>query len=301
MDRRKLLGIVLVALLAAMAGCSGEGSISMDPVENDSLAEQASHEISVIDPGQDRSLVREAIENGSTTGVGSDPPVSGEFPLRYDGAFYNLSYAEVGTQPGHVGGIRIDYNATSVDGEVVEYESLPAIDRTTLNGLLTLPEFPDSRLEPGYDFGIELRYTESDAEASVLVADQEYDAVRYEGETYPIEVEAESGAVNTYRYESTVVAETASEYATALREEYEFELAELSDAERDVLENALNDTNYIEDSDNNGFDSLVDRFRAQRPVVDDGSSGSYVVRYDGQHYWVEVYFGSYLDDEDVSS
>ena len=296
MDRRKLLGFVLVALLAATAGCSASGSISMDPVDDGSLAEQASNDITIVEPGQNRALVQEAIENGSATAVGRQPPVDERLPFHHEGAFYNLSYAESGTQQGYEGGIRIDYNASSVDGTVIDYEDLPAVDRTALELPLTGPEVPDEQLEPGYDFGIGITYTEREANSSVLVPDQEYDAVRYEGETYPIAVDVSPEALTVYEYESTLVAESVAEYVTALRDSYEFELSGLSEAEREVVEDALNGTNYIEDTDNEGFDSLVDRFRAHQPVVENDHSGYYVVRYDGQLYWVEVDYGSYLDD-----
>lgn len=296
MDRRKLLAVALVGSLAALAGCSDQGSISANPADDDSLAEQASHDLTVIDPGQDRALVRDAIESGSTTTVGAEPPVNGERPLRHDGGFYSLSYVQTGTQTGYTGVIEIDYNASAVDGEVVEYGTLPEVDRTTLDGLLSGPpvDSPDTeRLEPGYDRGTEFGYTESEASRSALVAGQEYNAVRYEGETYPVGVESRSETLPVYRYETTVVAESAGEYADTLREEYEFELSGLSDAERDVFEDALNGTNYIENNDNDGFDSLVDRFRAQQPVTGDELSGNYIVRYDDESHWVEIRYGSY--------
>lgn len=297
MDRRKLLAFVLVALLAATAGCSSSGSISMDPVDDDSLAEQASNDLGILEPGQERLLVQAAIENDSTTAVGTSPPVDQQLPFRHEGAFYNISYAEAGTQSGYDVGLRIDYNASSVDGEVVDYEDLPAVDRTALEFLVTQADAPGPRLEPGYDFGLQRAYTQSEANTSVLAPDQTYDAVRYEGETYPIGVEVDSQTLTVYEYESTLVAENAAEYATALRDSYEFELSNLSDAERDVLENALNGTNYIDDSDNDGFDSLVDRFSGQQPVTEDDHSGHYVVRYEEQLYWVELQYGDYLDDD----
>jgi hypothetical protein len=100
MDRRKLLAFALVALLAATAGCSGEGSISMDPVDNNSLAEQASSDLDTLQPGQDRTLVRDAIRNGTATAVDDRPPVDQQ-TFRYDGGFYDISYAAAGTQQGY--------------------------------------------------------------------------------------------------------------------------------------------------------------------------------------------------------
>ena len=297
MDRRKLLAFALVALLAATAGCSGEGSVSMDPVDNNSLAEQASSDLDTLQPGQDRALVRDAIRNGTVTAVDDRPPVDQQQTFSYDGGFYDISYAETGTQQGYAVELGVDYNASTVEGAVIDYADLAAVDQRAVDGLLDRPEPPEDVLEPGYDFGVVGTYTENQTDPSVLVADQEYDAVRYEGETYPVGVEATPETLTVYRYNSTVVAETAAEYATSLREQYEFELSNLSENERGILENALNGTNYIEDSDNSGFDSLVDRFRTHQAVEETDDTGEYVVRYEGQVYWVEVNYGSYLDDE----
>lgn len=299
MDRRKLLGLLLVGLLAATAGCSSQGSISMDAVDDESLAEQGSINVTTEDPGQERALVRDAIENGTTTVVDRSPPVDRALPFRHDGGFYDLSYTENGTQQGYAVDIRIDYNASSVDGDVVDLEDLPAVDRAAFERLMDVRGSEDSLdelLQPGYDYGIDLAYSENQTNVSALVTEQEYDAIRAD-KVYPIDVRSNPETMTVYEYESTLVAESVTEYATTLRERHEFELSGLSDAERDVLGGALNGTNYIEDGDNDGFDSLVDRFQAHQPVVSDGDSGEYVVRYENRVYWVEVRYGSYLDDE----
>lgn len=297
MDTRTLLGFVLVAALAATAGCSAEGSLDMDPVDDVELAEEASKSVA-SERDTDRTLLNAAIENGSATTVGERPPVEERLPFRHDGQFYDVSYAETGTEPGYAADIRIDYNASSVEGSVVEYEELPAVDKEALSRLVERAEFPEERLRPGYDFGTRQVYTDAETEASVLVTTQEHDAVRYEGQVYPIGVGVESRTLTTYRYESTLVAESAAAYAGQLRDRYEFELSGLSDGEREVVTGALNDTNYIEDSDNEAFASLVDRFRSHRPVAEDDYYGYYVVSYERQLYWAEMDYGSYVEDDE---
>ncbi len=292
MDRRKLIAFALVALLAVTAGCSSQGSISVNPVNDSSLATEASIDADEI--VQDSDLVSTAIENGSATTTDRDAPVDTRLPIRHDGAFYNLSYTEAGTEQGYEGGVLMDYNASSVDGETVDYANLPAVDRAALDRLLPDTD-AEPRLTPGYDAEQPVTYTQSEANASVLVPEQEYAAVRYEGESYPIKVDAGEEPLTVYRYESTLVADSADTYATDLRDDYAFELSNLSDDERDILDSALNDTKYIEGEDNSGFDSLVDRFRAQQPVTEDDKDGSYVVRYDGQVHWVTIDYGSYDD------
>lgn len=296
MRRRTALATLLVALLAGLAGCSAAGSLSMTPVDDRGLAEAASNPVPDDAPDRDRDVVRRAVENGTATAVGDRPPVDEPLPFRHDGAFYDLDYAENGTEPGYDVEIRVDYNASAVDGTVVDYADLPAADRAALSFLDRERRPGESNLQDGYDFGIGTTYSEADAESSVLAPTQEYDAVRYDGETYPVDVDADRTDLTVYRYEATRVAESHEAYAADLRAAHEFELSGLSAAERSIVAESLDDTYYEEDSNDEAFASLVDRFRAQEPVTESESRGSYVVRYDGQLYWVELDYAGYVDE-----
>jgi hypothetical protein len=299
MERRLPVAVALLAVTLALAGCAHpSGSMSMRPVDDAGLAEEASRE--VPDPEDhlrgDGSVVRRAIENGSATAVGPRPPVESGLPFRHEGQFYNLSRTVVDTTPGYRVGIRIDYNASSVDGDVIAYEDLPAVDRGRLAPLM---DSSREGREPGYDMGIGVTYSEAEAGSSVLVPDQRYDAVRYEGETFPIDVEGpERVELKRYRYDATLVAESPEAYGSGRREEYAFTLSGLSEAERGVVEESLNSTYYADSTDDEGFGSLVERFQSRRAVRADEFGGSWVVRYDGRVYWVEMDYGAFVTDDD---
>ena len=302
MNNRLALAIVSVALLGALAGCSAAGSLSMEPVDDEQLADSASRSVenaSVNPVAQGREVARRAIENGSTTVVADSPPVRTGLPYRHDGRFYNLSRSVLGTEPGYRIAVEIDYNASTVEGTVVDYDDLPAVDRRALAPLVDRQR---RALEPGYDFGLPATYTESEAEASVLVTDQEVDAVRYEGEVYPVNANGpESVTLEVYRHEATPVADSPEAYAEDLKATYAFTLSGLSDAESDVVAEAITDTYYAEDDDDEAFASLVERFRAHDPVVSRERTGKWVVRYDGQLYWAEMdYWGFVSETPDAS-
>lgn len=298
MNSRLSLGLALVAVLAVTAGCSADGSLSMTPADDAALAEEAS--VEPPDEGDeersdDAAVVRTAIANGTATVVDRRPPVSEALPFRHDEQFYAVDYTEAGTEPGHEVTVRVDYNASSAEGDVVDYADLPAVDRRLLADAFARTDLPEERLQPGYDFGVGGTYTEGEAETSAFVDGTAIDAISYEGEVYPVDVGVESTTLTVYRYEATLVAESPEAYGSDLRDDHGFTLSDLSDAEREIVESARNDTHYVEGTDDEGFASLVDRFRDRQAVTETEYRGSYVVRYDGQVYWVEMRYGQYDD------
>jgi len=295
--RRKVLAAAVVLLAVGLTGCvDAAGSLSMVPVDDDaSLAEEASQELPTdLAPDDDRAVVRDAIRNGNAEVNDTRPPVSGGLPYAHDGRYYNLSHRVVGSYEAPAVLVEIDYATGDVDGETVAYDDLSAFERDALAGLF---EGPMENRTDGYDFGTQVLYTDDRPENATLL-DADYAGIVYEGETYPVNVsEPRSRTVETYRYEATVVAEGPAAYAGKLRDRYEFALSGLSDGERSVVEEARNDTYYADSTDDEAFDALVDRFLDRPAVQSDDYSGSWIARYDGDRYWVELDFGQFVDDE----
>lgn len=290
MDRRLLLGLAGVVLLAGLGGCSAAGSLSMEPVTDAELAERASLELPTGErPGPDRAVARRAVANGTAETVATRPPVEGDRVYRANGSFYRLSVTVVGTEPGQAVGYLLDGNVSAADAEregwtVVALEDLPAADREALGPLLERTP-PDSDRER---VGVRQVYRADEIGDSRL-ASGTVDAVRYRGELYRVTVtEREDQQLQVYRYEATTVAESAAAYGQQLREGYAFELSGLSEGEQRIVEAAIDGSYYAETDDDQAFAALVDRFRAHEGVVEDEYGGSYVVRYEGQLYWVRL-------------
>jgi len=300
MSRRLLFGLAVVSLLLGLAGCSAAGSISMEPVDDGELAQRASVDLPGArgPPGVDRDVARRAVENGTATTAGERPPVDTDRVYRHRGAFYRLSTTVVGSEPGRAVDYRLNVSVTEADAEaagwtVVDYDALPSVDRESLAPIVTT-DVPASADRDEVNFAVV--YREPEFEASRLVTG-EVDAVRHDGDLYRLAVrDRENRTLDVYRYEATTVAESAEAYARQLRDEYEFELSGLSDAERSVVEEATDGAYYAEDDDDEGFGALVDRFRSREAVNGGDTDGNYVVRYDGQLYWVEMRFGAFVDD-----
>lgn len=288
MERRKLLGVAGIVLVVLLAGCSAAGSLDLAPASDDAvLAEQTSRSTAIPDEGPVRSqqVVQRAIENGSATAQSSDPLVEPGLPFEHQDSYYNVSWNVVDREQGISAGIAIDYNGTATDNETVAYSELSATDRQVLDTLL--PPLT-SRYTDGYDFEISGTYNRTEQSRSVLLS-EEYDAVQYEGDRYPVKIEdTRTVTTRTYRYTATPVANSSSKYASQVREEYLLTLSDLSDDEQDILEEAIDETYYADSEDDDAFRSLAETITGHEAIDANEFRGTWLVRYDGETYLVDL-------------
>jgi hypothetical protein len=298
MRRRLAFAFLGVALLGLLSGCSAAGSLEMVPVDDASLADEASHDVPrPLPPGKEgpprRAVVTGAIENGSATVTGQSPPVDAELPFEHEGTYYAVGWTVVDREEATRVDIGIDYNGTA-DGRAVAYDDLPAVDREALDSLL--PPRDRNRVE-GVDIGVGATYTDAELNESTLAAGG-YDAVSYEGEQYPVRVEqSRTVTVQTYRYTATEAAANASAYAAQLREAYAFTLdtATLDGDALDVVESSIDETYYADSTDDDAFRSVQAAFREHQAIENDDVSGLWLVRYDGELYAADLRYGQFAD------
>jgi hypothetical protein len=296
MRRRQYLAASAALLAAPLAGCAHPSAVlDMTEATDEDVADSASG--NVDHHPEAGGLVAEAVENGSATVSDRSPPIDPGTPVEYEGRYYDLSVTETGERETTVYDVRIDYDGDSesgsdsesgdeTPGSAVDYGDLPAPDRDTVDTLLPPPDdFPGG---DGYDFGVGREYADEEAKASVLVPEQEYAAVVYEGTRYPVDAGGgRAVTVTDYRYETEEIAASAAEFGAAVRREYLFTLSGLSGAEREVVAEAIED-GYYEGSASDAFKSLVRRFREHEAVEADEWGGDWLVRYDGTVYLADL-------------
>jgi hypothetical protein len=296
MERRRLLTVGSLILVILLSGCSAAGSLEMQPTTDDAeLAEQLSRQ-TTIPEGESirhRQIARQAIESGSTTAQSRSPLIDPGLPYAYQGQYYNISSAVVNQQPGTAVSLEIDYNGTGQHNATIAYSSLSARDRALIDEVL--PPKREQRSD-GYDFGTSVTYNETELNRSLLLT-EEYDAVRYEGETYPINIrDTRSVTIKTYQYTASAVATSSTEYATQLRDEYLFTLSGLSEAEQKVVEQAVNDTYYADNDDDETFRAVMETFQQQKAIQKDEYRGTWLVRYNGGIYVAELSYEGFNTD-----
>jgi hypothetical protein len=294
MNRRSLLAGAIAGATGVLAGCADPaGSLQLTAADGTELANEATfwQETPTDERGR---LVARAVRNDTTTINDTSPPIDAELPVSVDGGYYNLSWSTVDERERRIYPIEIDYNPTDTAGEAIAYKDLPAVDRAALEDVI--PPRRD-QFHEGPDIGVSHHYDEQARDVSVLVPEQEYSFLTDEGERYRLLTrESRTQTEYTYRYTATEVAPDAESYATQLRERYRFRLGNLSTAERDVVEEAIEDGYYAEDTDDQPFRSLLERFRDEQAVTHDEWEGEWVVSYDGTTYWAEVYFGQFTGE-----
>lgn len=284
MRRRQLLASGALLCAVPLAGCAHPPNVlDMSEASDQDIAAQASES---APPESDLGAVMaDAVANGTTNVTGSRPPVSGDRAVEYQSHYYNVSVTELRSRQAVRYNIQVDYNpgdVTPQDGEIA-YDSLPDVDRDALEGLI--PPNENAGRGEGYDIGVLTSYPDDAVEQSVLVPDQQYDVITYEGEGYRIRVERRAVSESDYRVEATLAAETAAAYADIVRNQYLFTLSGLSADEREVVESAIED-GYFEEA-TEPFRSVIARFLSHRAMENgtgDDGYGRWLLEYEETEY-----------------
>lgn len=279
MHRRQFLAAGTALLSAGLAGCA-HPSVVLD--FEAATADDVADEVSMRpDPGSEEyRIVTSARENGSTTRRSQYDRFDRTDTVRLDGAFYEVSETRLGSSEVTVYDVRLDLNpddATPTLGEIA-YEDLPATDRQRLDRIVR-EESPPT--QDGVDVGVGYGTAEEVGDDSVFVPDQQYDVLVHGQERYRVAVESRTAEQAEYRYEVTEVAPDVQTFADRVRARYRFELAGLSDAERAVVEEAI-DGAYFEESD--AFRSVVERLRDHEGIRVADFYGTWLLEYEGVEY-----------------
>jgi hypothetical protein len=277
MRRRQFLASG-VALLPFLAGCAHPSVVlDMDEATDEDVADEVS---TPVDAGSTESAVVEAaLENGTATRRSRTELFDREETVRFDGAFYEVASTELESGEVTVYDVLVEAlpaDATPDVGEVA-YADLPEVDRKHLEAVVGSGLDDSNREQLGVGYGT----ADEVGDESVFVPEPQYDVLTHDGDRYRVTVESRTTTETEYRYELTEVAPDVETFATRIRDRYQFELAGLSEAERDVVEAAI-DGGHFEDSD--AFRSVVDRIRDHEGIDTTDAYGTWLVEYENTAY-----------------
>lgn len=226
MHRRRFLCTTTALLTSSLAGGAHPiASLTMIPVDDASLAERASG-----DPGSRvRSLVADAVENGSATTTAAHPPFAPDRPVVYDGRYYAVSRSVTDERGAFAVDIEIDYDPESPDGKRVRFEELPDLDRTALSSLLP-PADRSPRRRSGRGCRLDVhRGGTRPFRVRPRTAIRRGDV---RGVVLPFSVTSRPTTVREYRYVATEVAADATAFAARVRAEHRYALGTLREGTR---------------------------------------------------------------------
>ncbi|ELZ12154.1 hypothetical protein C479_05083 [Halovivax asiaticus JCM 14624] len=272
-SRRRVLGTVAAGLCATLAGCiDAAGVLQMDEATTDEILDPTTVEVGRT--GEERNIVVDVLDTGSAIVSGERPPLGVDQPVTYDGTVYELARTETGDQTRTDYRVVLEADPGAADTAERRFDALPSVDAEKLDSLLA------SRASGDDAVGADLSYTESERAESAIVPEPAFDVLVVDGERMGVEIEPIETTVTTYEY--TLVDELGSEgrYADELAADHRFSLAGLSDAERDVVEEAIDEGGYYADStDDEAFEGVARTFFDHGPFASD----------DDRAYWIATY------------
>jgi hypothetical protein len=279
MRRRQFLASGTALLSVALAGC-GHPPVVLDM--DDATANDIADEVStLLEPGSEEyTVVTSARENDSATRRGRTELFAYTSTVRVDDTFYEVSETRLASSEVTIYEVLVDLDpddSTPERGEI-EYDDLPEVDRQRLDPVVSEKDPPG---QDGYDVGVDYGTAEEVGNESVFVPERQYDVIVDGERRYRVAVDSRTAPEAEYRYEVTEVAPDVATFADGIRERYLFELAGLSDAERAIVEEAIEE-GYFEDSD--AFRSVVDRFREHEGLEVEDFYGTWLVEYEGVEY-----------------
>ncbi|MFC5135375.1 MULTISPECIES: hypothetical protein [Haloferacaceae] len=306
MRRRALLAAAASSLPAIVAGCTSPGGFSgsnaaaeaptarleLTTIADAKLPTKVLYTVRPAEGNDATAQLFDRILDGGTKTKATRPPLPKQQHIAYQEGVYELSYEVVEETPATRYSVKVDIVTDSViEAEAIQFADLPELDQQ---------EFAEHGLADGDPVGIgtTFLYTDTEREQSVLVPESEYSYITWDDGTEAEWVvdDAYDTTLNTYRYTAEQVA-TAADYGQQMRERFTFELSGLPEAQREIVETAIADGQYIVGPDEPPSDALValaDRFRGHEQahgLDEDGEgdlSGTYLVRYQGDVYWTTL-------------
>ncbi|NHN63741.1 hypothetical protein G9463_10585 [Haloarcula sp. JP-Z28] len=283
MRRRQFLAGGTVLLSAAVAGCGHPSDVlDMDDATAADIADEVS--ISPDSESAEYTVVSAAIENGSATRRGRNELFDQIDTVRIDETFYEVSETPLESNEVTVYEVRIDFDPADSTAEIGEiaYEELPAVDRQRLDPIISDDNPPSG---DGYDVGIGYGTAAEVGDGSAFVPERQYDIIVHDGDRYRVTVSTRTTTETKYRYEATEVASGVDSFADQIRDQYLFTLTGLSEAEREVVEEAI-DGGYFQDDE--AFRSVTDRIREHEGIEVTDSYGTWLLAYEQVEYLTYV-------------
>lgn len=297
MKRREFLATGATLTIAASGGCTGcvpapKANLYMTETDDVGIAREVTYPLE--EDGPRSNFVPNVVENGTMVVNDTEARFPANRSFVYGDAIYELTYDITDSRPARVFPFTLNRAEGEVNElEVIRFDELPEVDREKFasRGLAE---------DPFLGIGSSLLYYEPEVPESALVPEPEYSVIEWDAGTrgrFTVDGSYET-AVNTYQYSAEQVHPSAERFGRSIRERYEFRLFGLSEGERAIVTEAIeNERGWVlmpDESPPDALYKLIERFSRRDEVLrewededdrSDGPSGNYIARYDGLVYW----------------
>jgi len=288
-NRRRLLGAAGGASAAALAGCWGEHTRAID-FQEVTVAELADR-ASITD--HDRDELVAAIEaHGTVVGTEPSPPFASEDVVTTPSGPYLLLEVTNAVESWQELAVGFEPISSTVEGETLSAEELPPIDRSVLYDAFEEPKgYGETMSFPGAEsiaaWGTRVEAAVEDT-AGVFGPSENRILLR-DGDRYRIHARKRTHASLRSEYEAVDRWDDPSEAGNWIAQERAIELQNLSEAEREVVRDAIDGRCKRSGTDGEAFDSIVETIQSRGSTSAEryGITG-YVVRWQGATYWADL-------------
>lgn len=296
--RRSLLGVAGAAGVAALAGCWGTAyeHLDLQALDPAALADRAA----ITD--HDRGPLLDALETyGSVSGTEPDSAfVDGDFAATDDDSYHELSVTQA-SERWTERAFGFEPVSGSVGGATIAATDLPATDRAVLEEAFESSSDGSPGDEASGDSdpfgdgvtvaGVGSRVSRTDQGSSSTLGDSDGGILTKEGERYRIHVRTRTTAARRKEYSIENSWDSAVALGEWLGREYATALRNLSDSERDVVQEAIDGKSKRADTDRDAFDAIVHTLLDDEPIDTGDGLTMWVVRWNGTAYWA-IYRGT---------
>lgn len=289
LSRRALLGSVAAGstLLAGCAavpffggGCASSYTLSVRPLTDAQLADFATDDpYDQYEETATRLVETAASEGEATYSTYHSAPLRAGVYVEHDGAYYRVERDRTATRDRTAHEVGIEYDSETTppdDATVYSLDELPEADREAF-----LSAYPEKLKRGGDPRGFSIggyEYVYPDGANSRLL-DAGTVWIRYDGRPLEVTVGGTTTVEEvTYRYTLAEVADDRARFVAFVRDRFVVVLDDLSPAERDVFEQAIDEDVDECEPLSEGLSGLKDRLEAvpeERRLDDMGWPASY--------------------------
>lgn len=274
--RPKITVICLIFLVVVTSGCTSDGMLSLEKVNDGEIIEKTSHSGEVLE----HDFVGLTNKNSVVTHERPPHAVTDDEPIKINGKFYEIKK----NRTGEINVTNAVYTARATDEES-NFDG-----RFTMNDLkIVRPGFEFTEEDESINLTFSTLYTEEERSNSALLNKTSLVAEREDINVKFTRQSLERKTAGLYNYSKKLVANSSQEYVDKIKEKY-LVRPEFPESSEEILNDAMREQNYYDSSSEKirKLSEIFDELRGLKAYSRDDTSGEWLIEYRNSTYWTEA-------------